>query len=321
MVLITSNRQVDFDLTKDVDARILRLAGTGLGKGISGLVAAISSNLAALAESVSSLYELPRPGVVVLFGGYHSPLVALVAKSRGASVVVVEQNAVFGRANRMVAAIADRIAIAWPMRLSGRLATKTVITGNPLRESMLGSLEEREPDRPPKIVVTSGSLGSERLNSFISALAPRICEMGIELWHFTGSRNRGQSPVLTAPGYHRLDYTPELPRLMSGADLVVSRAGASTLAEIAALGKPSVLIPLPGSPNNHQVANAKVFANTGAAVMVEESDLESEAFIGLVSGLLADRSRLKLMGEAARSLARPHAAKAVAWEVLSCLYR
>ncbi len=324
-VLITTDRAIDLMLGADVGVPTVRLSGVGLGRGPVALAKAVIIDTRCLGKNLAELVRLPRPSAVIAFGGFHTPLAVLVARARGAKVFVLEQNAVLGRANLLVAMLATRILLAFPAILPRRWYQRAVLVGNPIRSR--GAFERRGArkrlgmDEDGFVVVaTSGSLGSARVNQVISSLSARIGDLpGVELWHFVGQRNSGDGPA-SAGAYHRVGFSDELLNYMGAADLVISRAGASTLSELAAVGTASVLIPLPGSPRDHQRRNAEVFARAGAAWVVDESDLGVDGLLERIGWAMENRHELDSMGSAAQSLAKPEAARAVVEEVISCLH-
>ena len=323
-VLITTDRNIDVTLSADLGVPTVRLAGTGLGRGLGPVVRAAWVDLRALGRNLVELRRLPKPDAVIAFGGFHTPLAALVARARGAKVFVLEQNAVLGRANSLVAVFASRILLAFPAALPGRLYPRAVLVGNPVRSR--GAVEKRAARKRLGmeedgfvVVTTSGSLGSTKVNQVVSELAGLLGKLpGVELWHFVGQRNAGDGAA-SGGAYHRMGFSDELLNYMAAADLVISRAGASTLSELATVGAPSVLVPLPGSPRDHQRRNAEVFSRAGAAWVIEEAELEANALLERVGWAMEHRQALEEMGAAAQALAKREAARAVVEEVASCL--
>jgi UDP-N-acetylglucosamine:LPS N-acetylglucosamine transferase len=176
------------------------------------------------------------------------------------------------------------------------------------------------------LAVVGGSLGAGRLND--AALELRVAlaaRNDLVLYHVAGARNeaelrrRVESAPLKSGGieYRLVAFEAALPSLFAASDLVLSRAGAMTVAELAVIGVPSVLVPLPGAPGDHQSVNARSLEGLGAAVVVRDADAHGEGLVTLVSGLLSDVGRLEAMGEAAKQAARPAAAAEIASLVLS----
>ena len=314
------------------DARVV-FAGTSTGLE-TRLVPAAGFELATvpasgfagkrLAERIGSLLLLPRgilaarrllaklaPRAVAGVGGYVSVPVVLAAKSLGIPTLIHESNARPGIANRLLARVASRVAVGLPAAEKA-LPRGAVVTGNPVRPEFFRAPSlAASPGRARRLLVFGGSQGSAVLNRAMVDAAPRLSGEGIEVLHQTGDRwlDSVRKAYGSVPAGWRLE--PFLPRLdedLSRCDLAVCRAGAMTLAELAAAGRPAILVPLATSTHGHQIENARAFADAGAAVVLEEKDLGGASLADSVRDLLAGSDRLAKMGEQARSLARPEAA-------------
>ncbi|MCY3924480.1 MAG: UDP-N-acetylglucosamine--N-acetylmuramyl-(pentapeptide) pyrophosphoryl-undecaprenol N-acetylglucosamine transferase [bacterium] len=287
---------------------------------------------AALARGVWQCWGLLRrsaPRVVLAQGGYVSAACALAARLAGVPVVVLEANAVAGAANRLAARWAVACAAAFP---SVALAN-VVVTGLPVRAAIAGrgpsggdeagcaDRRRRARDRlgidPGRrlVLVVGGSLGSARLNAAVSDACERLAGRGdIAVRHVLGpaaaaSEARSGSEAL---GYEAVDYEEDMPSALAAADLVVSRAGGSVVAELAAAGRAALLVPLAQATGGHQSANAAAVADAGGAVVVAEAELDGERLAAEISALLADPERLAAMERAAAASAPPQAAERVA---------
>jgi UDP-N-acetylglucosamine--N-acetylmuramyl-(pentapeptide) pyrophosphoryl-undecaprenol N-acetylglucosamine transferase len=188
-----------------------------------------------------------------------------------------------------------------------------VVTGNPIRPEITAVV--RTPVEPPMVAVVGGSLGSRRINDATLDLYDRWRHRDdVVIHHVSGARDYEgcdrRLAALRAPGdrlgYHLVRYEDAMDTLYAEARVMVSRAGGMT-AELAAVGMPSVLVPLPGAPGDHQTANALVFAQAGAAVVVPDAELGGDRLAGVLDDLLGDPSRVVEMSAAARRLARPDA--------------
>src|SRR5262245_484921 len=275
-------------------------------------------------ERVGALLRLPRgirearrllaglePRAVAGVGGYVSVPVILAAKMLRIPTLVHESNAHPGIANRFLSRLASRVAVGLaPAR--EKLSSAAVLTGNPVRPEFF-TVAPLEPaaSRPPRLLVFGGSQGSAALNHAMVEAAPRLSQERLEVLHQTGERwlepvrqSYGEMPA----GWRLEPFLPRLYEEMSRCDLAVCRAGAMTLAELAAAGRPAILVPLASSTHGHQLENARAFADAGAAVLLEEKDLSGESLSESVRGLVSAPDRLARMGERARSLARPQAA-------------
>jgi len=295
-------------------------------------------NLGALAglgwATLRALFILTRrrPRVVVSVGGYASVPASLAAVLLGVPLVLVNVDARPGLAHRVLGRFAAASAVAFP----GTHLRHPVLTGAPVR----GDLADL--DRSPEgagsarialgaptdrklVAVFGGSLGARRLNDAALALADIYRARGeLTLYHVSGPRNfeqveaaRAQLPVPTEgdpPGlcYRLVPFEENMAALYGAADVVVCRAGALTVAELALVGVPAVLVPLPGAPGDHQSANAAALVDAGAAVMLKDEACDGPRLADVLNELLADPARLVAMGRAAKALGRPDAAQAVA---------
>ena len=234
----------------------------------------------------------------------------LAARSLGLPTLIHESNAHAGVANRLLNRFATRTALG--LEPAGeRLRRPGTVTGTPVRPEFF--------DVPPldpaaatrRLLVFGGSQGSVVLNRAVAQAAPLLAGEGLEVIHQTGEKQWESTRALygTVPQGWKLE--PFLPRLfeeMAWADVVLSRAGAMTLAELAAAGRPAVLVPFGSATHGHQLANARAFAAAGAARVLEEEKTTGEAVAAAVRDLVSDRRRLAQMGRKARELARKDAA-------------
>src|SRR5438876_1452160 len=253
-----------------------------------------------------------RPDVILGMGGYISFPGGMMAALLGKPLVVHEQNAVPGLANKVLAAVADRVLCAFPGALK-----RATLTGNPVRPEIaaIAPPESRYAGRsgPLRVLVVGGSLGARALNDVVPrALALLTGERPV-LTHQSGAQHVDSlRRAYSAAGVHAKTsaFIEDMAAAYADADIVVCRAGATTVAEIAAAGLASVLIPYPQAVDDHQTANARFLADAGAAVLVPQSELSAERLAEVLAGF--DRARLRDMARRARSLARPGAASAVA---------
>src|SRR3989454_12113654 len=281
------------------------------GRGAVALFLLPLRLLVAFWQSARAIFA-HRPDVVLGMGGYISFPGGMMAALLGKPLVVHEQNAIPGLANKVLAAVADRVLCAFPGALK-----RASLTGNPVRPEIaaIAPPESRYAGRsgPLRVLVVGGSLGAQALNDVV----PRALAL------LTGER-----PVLThQSGAQHLDslrrahsaagvsaktpaFIEDMAAAYAEADLVVCRAGATTVAEIAAAGVASVLVPYPHAVDDHQTANARFLADAGAAILVPESELSAERLAGLLARF--DRVWLGDMARRARSLATPDATSAVA---------
>lgn len=328
---VGSRRGIEARLVPDAGFQAILLPGRGIQRRLS--VANLGALAGLAAALVMALYIVVdrRPKVVVSVGGYAGLPLSLAAVACRVPLVVVSCDAVPGAANRLVARFARSCAAAF----EDCGLPHQVVTGAPLRAGVLtaerspaGRLAARRelgvPGENRLVAVAGGSLGARRLNEAALELASAWADReGVTLYHVAGDRNleqvraaAGRAGLLGARAggldYRLVGYEDEMPALLAASDVVVSRAGASTVAELAAIGTPSVLVPLPGAPHDHQYANAQALARRGAAVLLEDAGCDGAALAAVVGGLLEDPVRLEEMAKAAAAAGRRDAAALVA---------
>ena len=267
--------------------------------------------LAAFWQSVRAIFR-HRPDVVLGMGGYISFPGGMMAALLGKPLVVHEQNAIPGLANKVLAAVADRVLCAFPGALK-----RASLSGNPVRPEIaaIAAPESRYAGRsgPLRVLVLGGSLGAQALNEVVPRALFLLTGAKPVLTHQSGAQHVDSlRRAYTAAGTPAkvFAFIEDMAAAYAEADLVVCRAGATTVAEIAAAGVASVLIPYPHAVDDHQTANARFLADAGAAVLVPQSELSPERLVEVLVGF--DRVRLRDMAARARALARPGAASAVA---------
>jgi UDP-N-acetylglucosamine--N-acetylmuramyl-(pentapeptide) pyrophosphoryl-undecaprenol N-acetylglucosamine transferase len=285
--------------------------------------------------AATALLRSFRPHVVFGTGGYVSVPVVLAGWLQRVPIVIHEQTATAGLATRLAARFADAVAISFPTTAAQiRSHPRVVHTGLPVREALLRGGAERAQRAfgldatQPLLYVTGGVLGAHALNQVVQAALPDLLQT-VQIVHQCGpARQNGDYPRLLARRallpeslqrrYIVVEFLEEsLPDVLAAADLVLGRAGASTIAELAALGKPAILVPLPGARDNEQLLNARLLAETGSAVIVEQHELTPERLVSIVRELVADPSALRARGQRGRALFVPDAAKRLAQLILT----
>lgn len=272
-----------------------------------------------------------RPKLVFSKGGSGSTVLCLAATILNIPVFIHESDAVPGLSNRTAANWAKRIFISFPETEHFKSSSKTVLVGNPIRKSLLEGNRDKAkelfdlPLEKPLMLLTGGSQGAEVLNDFILFTINDLLK-SYEVIHVCGIKNfkkvKTDSALITnkelEKRYKVYEFLNEnqLTHAYKAADIIVSRAGSGTIFEIAALGKPSILIPLPSAAGNHQAKNAYQYAATGAATVIEQGNLTPHIFLGEAKFLL---SRVKEINEAALKFARPEAGAAIAKEIIEAV--
>ena len=262
------------------------------------------------------------PDVVVGVGGFASGPILAIAALFGYPTMLLEQNALPGITNRLLARVVRAAAVNFEAALSYFPRTGFV-AGNPVRPEFFpaGHEEANEnttgPQDAARVLIFGGSQGAHAINVAMVEAAARLAASGIRLaiTHQTGERDL----ELVRAAYQRAGlaarveaFIYEIDREMKAAQLVVARSGATTLAELAAAGKPAILVPLPTSTDDHQRKNAEVVAKAGAAVVVDERQLNGDSLAAAISAVIGDTDRRRHMAAAARALARPDAAQRIA---------
>ena len=259
------------------------------------------------------------PDLVIGLGGYSAGAVVLLAALRRIPTMVLEQNVKPGITNRLLAPVVSAAAVSHDATLP-QFRGKGFVAGNPVRPEFFeptATATAPPSPRPLHVLVLGGSQGAHAINVAMTAAAPVLAASGVALavTHQTGRRDRGlvQEAYIRAGLSARVaPFFQEMADVMRRADVVVSRAGATTLAELAASGRPSLLVPLPGAADGHQQANAEVLAERGAAEVLPEAGLSGERLAARVLALAGDDERRRRMAAAARTLARPRAVSVIA---------
>jgi len=276
-----------------------------------------AATLARSARRARGWVKRERVDVVVGTGGYASVPAVVGGRWARRPVLLIEPNARAGAANRWLSRLARLAATAYEATARD-LRCRAIVTGVPVRREFF-ALPPLDLAAPLRLVVLGGSQGSQRLNRLLPrALAPLLAEMPeLSVLHQCGERNLAETRALwesVAGGANRAEvvaFVDDVPAALAGASLVVSRAGAITLAELCAAGRGALLVPL-GLAGGHQADNARHLAAAGAAETLSESAADEASLSPLLRRLLGDRERLAAMGVAARRLARPDAARAIA---------
>lgn len=309
---------------KGIEARLVRQAGyqiewlsiTGLrGKNTATLLLAPFRLIMACAQALRVLWQR-KPGVVLGMGGFTAGPGGLMAWLMRRPLVIHEQNAIAGLTNRILAHLANEVLEAFPETFDRR----TMTVGNPVRKEIrqLPDPQQRLAGHTGalRILVIGGSLGAVRLNEVVpEALGRMAPDARPEVLHQTGAANL--EPTREAYRHHGVEarveaFIDDMADAYGWADLVICRAGAMTVFELAAAGVGSILVPYPYAVDDHQSANADYLASKGAALVRQQRELSSEWLADTISRLMQQRDTLLNMAVAARQLAKPEAANQVA---------
>ncbi len=321
---VGSERGIEARLVPEAGFPLVLLPGRGIQRRLTvANVGAILGLIRAMLRAFV-LVRRSRPAVVVGLGGYASVPCVLAAAFWRVPIVVAEQNAVPGAANRLAARFAKACALSFP----DTELRRGTWTGNPVRPEILAvdraadSAGARDrlgvPEDRRVLAVFGGSLGARRINhALLDALTGWRTNDGLSVRLIGGRRDfadlSSRDPVHDADQLHfsLVEYEDDMPSVLAAADLVVCRSGASTVAELAAIGVPAVLVPLPGAPGDHQTANARALVDAGAAVMVADGELDGTRLRREVDAVIGDPRVLDDMSTKARRVARRDAAEAV----------
>ncbi|HVJ98720.1 MAG TPA: undecaprenyldiphospho-muramoylpentapeptide beta-N-acetylglucosaminyltransferase [Acidimicrobiia bacterium] len=313
---VGGRRGIEGRVVPEAGFEIDLLPGRGLQRRLT--LANVEALWGALRAAVMAftLVRRYRPRVVIGFGGYASLPCVVAARVLRVPVVVHEQDAAPGLANRIGVRLGARAAVSLPNTpLPG-----ATLTGNPVRAAFAEL--ERKPERDPEVVaVFGGAQGARSINRASLGCYDRWRDRrDLSVHHVCGERNVDESRAELersrhagdALAYELVGYEQDMPALYARASLAVCRSGAGTIAEVAAAGMPAVFVPLPNAPSDHQMRNARTLEKIGAAVVLPDDECDPARLDAVVSELLADPNRLQQMSDAARSVSRLDAAARLA---------
>jgi UDP-N-acetylglucosamine--N-acetylmuramyl-(pentapeptide) pyrophosphoryl-undecaprenol N-acetylglucosamine transferase len=325
ILFVGSERGIDTRLVPEAGFALEALPGRGIPRQFS--VAALQAALGIIRGVLRGIGVIrrARPRVVIVLGGYAAVPAIVASVLFRIPMVLVARDARGGAADRLAA----RFATACAVPFEGSEFPDAVVTGNPVRAEVLAIDPPRDgpaararlglpPDRAV-VGVFTGSLGSARVNGAVRALADRwAARDDVAIRHVIGARDWDAAvadlPELPSGGlvYQAVRYEDHMDALLAAADVVVSRAGGATVAELAVVGVPGILVPLPIAPRDHQTANAEALVRSGGAVRVPDGELDVDRLEKELLPLVTDPARRAVMAAAARSVGHPDAAARVA---------
>lgn len=284
---------------------------------------------AGLARATAYLRKF-QPQVVIGVGGYVSLPLVWSAQRFGIPTVLHEQNKRLGMANRMLAGKASRIFLSFEDTVGDFPVEIARVVGNPVRAGFLEPMPqieakmklELDPARPA-VLISGGSQGAKSINRAVADALPRFAADDAQFIWMTGNEGASAARDVAEKATAKtlvFPFIEDMATACAAADLMIGRSGASSTAEIAALGKPSILIPYPHATDNHQEANARAFEEAGAAMLLPDAECTGARLEELIRELLADRARLDAMGRAAKTLAHPAAAETIVDEILAIVF-
>lgn len=324
VLFIGTRKKVDTRSLEQYGFQCRTIVSHGIkGKSIPQLVKALFS----LPLSCFSAYRIIRnfrPDIIFAVGGYVTGPVVLAGKSLGVPTLIHEQNSIPGMANRILGRLVDRVCLSLPGSGSCFASSKIVYTGNPVRQKIidLASGRQTEGERKICLLVLGGSQGARAINDLLPramSLLDEELRQKVRLIHQTGAYDLDSVRTQYKEGGWEAVVEPfftEMEQVYAQADLLVSRAGATTLAELAVLGKPAILIPYPYAADNHQLSNGQYYVDGGGALMFEQKELTPQLLSEKLLALLLDKEKVDLMTGAMLRLGVPDAANRI---VKSCL--
>ncbi|MCD7893217.1 MAG: undecaprenyldiphospho-muramoylpentapeptide beta-N-acetylglucosaminyltransferase [Erysipelotrichaceae bacterium] len=341
---------VDYIKTQDSDAEFLFVGTTDrlesqvvpdLGynyrglkvKGLVGNPLQKAKNALIFVKSLGASNKILKefkPDIVIGFGGYPSASIVLAASGKHIPTMIHEQNSIIGLTNKILIKRVDKIVCCYEKAMNDFPGNKTVLLGNP-RASVVSSKElhdihdlyDIEPNRKT-VVIVMGSLGSSSVNEIMKAALRKMQYEDYDVIYVTGKNYYDAMKEELSDlnnSIHLVPYIDDMPSLISSCDLIVSRAGATTLAEITALGAAALIIPSPYVVANHQEYNAKELVDKKAACWILEKDLNAEGFVSEVNQLIKDDTKLKTLKDNAKKLGKPNACQDIYQEILKTLER
>ncbi len=314
-LFVGTKRGLEQRLLPKLGLRLATVDMTGVvGRGWRGKME-LSPKLAKSLIQARIIIRDFKPDLVIGVGGYASVPVLLTAKMMGIPYLIHEQNAIPGLSNRLLGKWAEKVCLSFANSGNGFGRHKTLVTGNPLRQG-LESVAAKIPAQG-KLLIFGGSRGAHAINQVVLKMLPLLYgwDERPEILHQTGEEDF----LEVQQGYRDAGFAPEqvipfiddMAAAYGAAGLVICRAGATTLAELAVCGRAAILIPFPHAAGDHQTANAKALENAGAAISVPQSELVPETLATLIKNLWGDRQTLQSMADQGRQLGFPGAAERI----------
>ena len=306
--------------TTEFDLDVIRSGGLK-GKSAAGLMRGVSL-LPLSALDAWRIISRRHPDVVIGVGGYSSGPIVAMAAARGIPTMLLEQNAVPGVTNKLLARVVKSAAVTYDasLRFFGH---KGFVSGNPVREEFLHVDDAAHDADGVRVLIFGGSQGAHAINVAVAEAAERLARRGnapsVSLVCQTGPRDFDMvREAFQRSGVQgRVErFIDAMDREVADAGIIVARAGATTLAEITAAGRPAILIPLPTATDDHQRKNAEALAAAGAAEVIDQASLTGQLLADHILALAGDRERRRAMAAAAKRLARPDAAQRIVDEVV-----
>jgi UDP-N-acetylglucosamine--N-acetylmuramyl-(pentapeptide) pyrophosphoryl-undecaprenol N-acetylglucosamine transferase len=320
VLFIGTERKVDKKSLSDVGFETTTIKSQGIkGKKCSAILKALFQQPLALWEA-SKIIRKFKPDLVFGVGGYVTGPVILAARLLGVTTCIHEQNSIPGLANKLLGYIADKIFVSLPGSEKYFPADKTILSGNPVRDNIIKASREaksKSSQEPSTLLILGGSQGARRLNSLMLEAAEN-CLAGLSPPPFIIHQTGGHDEDHVRRKYRELGlnarvqaFYTDMAEIYPQADLVISRAGATTLAELTVFHKPVIIIPFPYAADNHQEINGRYLVEAGAGLMFRQTDLTGEKLGLEIKRILADKKLLAEMAENSGKVAKPEATETI----------
>ena len=334
---------VEYIKEKEPDSEFLfvgtkdRLEAQGynyVGLNVHGLVGNPIKKAIAATVFVKSIFTAKKvvkkfkPDIVIGFGGYPSASVVEAAYRLGYKTMIHEQNSIIGLTNKILIKHVDKIVCCYDRAYQNFPKEKTYKLGNP-RASVITSIKPKEifskyglDKHKPLVTIVMGSLGSKSVNEKLLESLRDFEKKDYQVLYVTGKNYYEEMKNKVGKLNHNVKLVPyidDMPSLLKNTTLIVSRAGASTMAEISAIGVPSILIPSPYVASNHQEYNARELSDRNGALMILEKDLTGEKLISTIDSVINDQTALQILTENAKKLGKPNAVEDMYQEIISML--
>lgn len=317
ILFVVGRQRMESEILSRYGYRVASISVEGIkGRGWKKGLAVLFNLPKSFFQSIAIIREL-SPDVVLGVGGYSSGPFCVAARIKGIPTAIHEQNSYPGLTNRLLSGLVDRVFVSFEDSITHLKGHTRILTGNPVREELFSEADIKPTDRDRfTILVVGGSQGAMAINKAFADALEHLNQKGKypEVIHQTGKSDYDR----VKEDYHKRGLKGELYPFIQDmatayhrANLVVSRAGASTLFELAALGKPSILIPYPFATNRHQDINARSLVRLGAAETIRQSDLTGETMANVLTKYMNNRAVLEEMGLKARKMGQRNAAKVI----------
>ena len=299
---IGTTDRMEKDIVPNLGIEYIGIEISGISKNIKKLIRFFTGTVFGT-KKCEKIIKRFKPDVVIGVGGYVTFPVILAAKKQKVKVILHEQNSIPGKANKFLSKYAETVCISMESSRKYFEHKNIVLTGNPRGEDILNSKKGNKKDydlslAKKLVLITMGSLGAGTINEKIMSLVNEFDNKNYEVLLVTGKNNYDEVKNVKVPSNVKLvPYIENMGEVLKFTDLIITRAGATILAEITTLGIPSIIIPSPYVANNHQVINARDLESNGAAFVIEEKDFEKELFISKIDEVLGDNKVYKKMSD------------------------